>query len=114
MWPFMSSQLVHVQRKLYRGPEIQRRYPSRENMELSKGTAEVGRQRFIPKKESIFPPKRRLVKKMVLDFILNSIATHLCCPNHHPTSSSVEASSLPKTPAGNYAKNVKIFPHRGP
>ncbi|KAG6671755.1 hypothetical protein I3843_16G023500 [Carya illinoinensis] len=76
-------------------------------MELIKGTeetveAEFGRPRFIPKKGSVFPRKRRSVKMMVFYSILKSIATHLCCLSHHP-----------KIPAENYAKNVKIFPHQG-
>ncbi|KAF5450781.1 hypothetical protein F2P56_031105 [Juglans regia] len=92
----------------------------REEMELSKGTekmvkAQVGQPRFIPKKGSIFPRKRRSVKKIVLDSILKSIAKHLCCLNHHPTSSSLEIStSLPKTPAENYAKNRDVDPVKGP
>lgn len=34
---------------------------------------------FEPKKGSVIPPKRKLVKRMMLDYILNSFASLICC-----------------------------------
>lgn len=61
----------------------------------------------MAKKGGIVPPKRKLVKRMMFELIVKSIAT-LLCPHHHPSSSEVEMTSqkLKRSP-----KNVKIFSH---
>lgn len=58
----------------------------------------------MDKKGGIFPPKRKLVKRMIFDHIVKSIATLLC--SHHHLSENLKRS--PKK-----VKNMKIFPHEG-
>ena len=48
--------------------------------EVVGGSGSVRRPWFEPKKGSVIPPKRKLVKRMMLDYILNSIAS-LSAPN---------------------------------
>lgn len=64
----------------------------------------------MAKKGGIVPPKRKLVKRVMFELIVKSIAT-LLCPHHRPSSSSsVEMTSqkLKRSP-----KNVKIFSREG-
>ena len=73
---------------------------------------------FKPKKGGLIPPKRKLVKKMMFDLIVKSIATLLCL-HHHPSSSSssssseVEMTSTPLKKSSKNLKNMKIFPNEG-
>jgi hypothetical protein len=86
-------------------------------MELSKDQkivgAEVAPWYFKPKKGGIIPPKRKLVKKMMFDQIIKSIATLLCPHHHNPSSSKVEMTSEPLKRSSKNVKNMKILPHEG-
>lgn len=66
---------------------------------------------FKPKKGGLIPPKRKLVKRMMFELMVKSIAT-LLCRHHHPSSSSeVEMTSTPLKKSS--LKNMKIFPNEG-
>jgi hypothetical protein len=83
-------------------------------MEVSMGKKMVGADiapPSKPKKGGVIPPKRRLVKRMMFDPILQSIATFLC-PHRHPSSSDTGINSPPNKSTEN-VKNEKIFPHGG-
>jgi hypothetical protein len=64
-----------------------------------------------PKKGGVIPPKRRSVKRMMFDSILQSIAT-LLCPHRHPSPSDIRIISPPNKSPEN-AKNMKILPCGG-
>jgi hypothetical protein len=71
---------------------------------------------FKPKKWGVIPPKRKLVKRMMFDSILKSIATLLCCPHRHPSGPSPSDIGLiisPPNKSTENVKNMKIFPHGG-
>ena len=72
---------------------------------------------FKPKKGGLIPPKRKLVKKMMFDLIVKSIATLLCLHHHSSSSSSssseVEMTSTPLKKSSKNLKNMKIFPNEG-
>ena len=73
---------------------------------------------FKPKKGGLIPPKRKLVKRMMFELIVKSIATLLCL-HHHPSSSSssssssVEMTSTSLKKSSKNLKNMKIFPNEG-
>jgi hypothetical protein len=87
---------------------------AREKMEQSMGEKMVGADvapPFKPKKGGVIPPKRRSVKRMMFDSILQSIAT-LLCPHRHPSPSDIRIISPPNKSPEN-AKNMKILPCGG-
>jgi hypothetical protein len=82
-------------------------------MELSMGEKMVGADvapPFKPKKGGVIPPKRRLVKRMMFDYLLKSIT--LLCPHRHPSNSSDTGIISPSPPnkSTENVKNMKIFP----
>ncbi|XVE95573.1 hypothetical protein REPUB_Repub02eG0109900 [Reevesia pubescens] len=78
--------------------------------------------RFTVKKWGVIPPKRRSVKRMMIDKFIESVTFvfHACC---HPASSGAASTSQPKNccsldgevlkmvPYGK-AKSMRIFPRK--
>ncbi|KAE8100518.1 hypothetical protein FH972_018413 [Carpinus fangiana] len=82
-------------------------------MELSMGEKMVGADVVPPfksKKRGVIPPKRRLVKRMMLDYLLKSISTLFCPHRHHPSSSDTGIFISPPNKSTENVKNMKIFP----
>nr|POE65561.1 hypothetical protein CFP56_71204 [Quercus suber] len=52
--------------------------------------------RFKPKIGSVFPAKKRLVKRMMFDYILHSLAKIFCPPGSHTGSPSLSEPSQSK------------------
>jgi hypothetical protein len=89
-------------------------YRAAEKEELRMGEKMVGADVVPPfksKKGGVIPPKRRLVKRMMLDYLLKSISTLLCPHRHHPSSSDTGIiSPSPPNKSTENVKNMKIFP----
>lgn len=64
---------------------------------------------FKPKKGSVFPAKRRLVKTMVLHSILKFVASVLCSSEANPIS-----LSPPKIPNAKKGNHSQILPYPNP
>ncbi|PRQ26662.1 hypothetical protein RchiOBHm_Chr6g0297031 [Rosa chinensis] len=62
---------------------------------------------FKPKKGSVFPAKRRLVKTMVFHFILNFVASGFCCIKE---ANQISLSN-PKIPNSKKCDQNQIFPN---
>lgn len=66
------------------------------------GPDSMPRPWFQPKKASVIPPRRKLVKKMMLEVMLDSLTSLLCCGGSH--ASAFPAKTKRKK------KQKKIFP----